>query len=653
MPDPLRVLLIEDNEDDALLVLAHLEEDGFLTESVRVETPSALREALDASHWDVVISDYNLPRFDGLAALTIVREASPDLPFIIVSGAVGEEFVAEAMRAGAQDFVSKNRLVRLAPSIRHELAEVEIRRARGRAEAALETSEENFRTLADNIPQHAWMADRLGRLVWINRRWSDYTGLTLETDGSDCWKHMLHPDLAGRIATFVTHCFRTGTPWDETVQLKGRDGTYRWFLSRALPIRDAGGSITRWFGTETDITELRETEHELAQAKEQAEEANRSKSEFLARMSHEIRTPIGGIIGLTGVLLPRLKDPTNREYLTLIRRSAESLLSIIGDVLDLSKIESGKIELTPAVCSIKEVIENLASTFEPQARDKGLSWHHSIHDTIPDRVRADADKIAQVLRNLLSNAVKYTKRGSISFTVSGRRIGDRSFELSASVSDTGIGIPRDKLPLLFESFTRLHSSLTHSDIEGTGLGLSIAKQLVNLMGGRISVESVEHQGSTFTVEIPLEIAEEKPLRRSESEIGIGSLPPLSILVAEDNEINQLFLKVSLESAGHRVEVARNGVEVLSILERTNGSRTQHDLILMDIQMPLLDGIEATERIRALSSPARSIPIIALTAFAMKEDEARFRQAGMDGYVTKPVNWDELARVITDVLVKRS
>jgi PAS domain S-box-containing protein len=649
----LRVLLIEDNEDDAILVLAHLEEGGFRTESVRVETPSGLLEALGATRWDVVISDYNLPQFDGLAALAIVRKYAPDLPFIIVSGAVGEEFVADAMRAGAQDFVSKNRLVRLAPSVRRELAEAEVRRARKRAEAALEASEENLRTRADNIPQHAWMADERGRLVWVNKRWCDYTGFTLETDGSECWKRLLHPDYAGRITAFITHYIRTGTPWDETVQLKGHDGVYRWFLSRALPIRDADGRITRWFGTETDITEIRETERELAQAKEQAEAANRSKSEFLARMSHEIRTPIGGIIGLTGVLLPRLKDPTNREYLTLIRRSAESLLSIIGDVLDLSKIESGKIEMTSTVCSIKEVIENLASTFEPQARVKGLSWQHSIQAEIPDRVNADADKIAQVLRNLLSNAVKYTKRGGISFTVSGRRTGDRSFELLASVSDTGIGISRDKLPLLFESFTRLHSSLTHSDIEGTGLGLSIAKQLVNLMDGRISVESVEHQGSTFTVEIPLEIVEEKPPRTPEPDLGIGSLPPLSILVAEDNEINQLFLKVSLESAGHRVEVARNGSEVLSILERTNGTQPPHDVILMDIQMPLLDGIEATERIRGLSSPIRDIPIIALTAFAMKEDENRFRQAGMDGYVTKPVNWDELARVITDVLVKKS
>jgi signal transduction histidine kinase/ActR/RegA family two-component response regulator len=386
----------------------------------------------------------------------------------------------------------------------------------------------------------------------------------------------------------------------------------------------------------------------LKEAKILAENESRAKSEFLAHMSHEIRTPIGGIIGLSEIALPRIVDDEVRGYVGMIRESAQSLLSIIGDVLDLSKIESGRVELHRKEFFLREELEKLVSVFTVTASRKGLEFALQCENKIPDMLEGDPEALNQVLRNLISNAIKYTERGSVRLSCAEISRSNNEITLRFAVTDTGVGIPEDKLHLLFRSFSRIHGTSTRSSGEGTGLGLVISRKLAELMGGSIRVESVEGEGSVFIVELPFRYtvpAESDgrgtgPMR----ETGLLSkIQPHSMLVVEDNRINRMFLEVALTDAGHTVTLAENGREAVS-----EAGNRRFDVILMDIQMPIMDGLEAARTIRSTDGPNRNVPIIALTAFAMKEDEKRFLEAGFDGYVTKPVDFERLARVISDL-----
>jgi PAS domain S-box-containing protein len=512
------------------------------------------------------------------------------------------------------------------------------------AELALRESEERFRTLADNISQFAWMTDETGSIFWYNQRWVEYTGIPAEELLGWGWTRVHHPDHVQAVVEKVSACFESGEEWEDIFPLRGHDGEYRWFLSRAIPVRDAAGRIVRWFGTNTDITELRRIEHGLAQAKEEAEAANRAKSEFLAHMSHEIRTPIGGIIGMIDVLASRVRDPDQRGYIDLVKESAVSLLGIINDILDLSRIEAHQVSIEPVDWETRSAIESIIFPFRQAAANEGLDLSLEIAEGVPDTVRTDRDKVAQILRNLVSNAVKYTERGNVKVSVESDTLEARRARLRFRVIDTGVGIPADKHDAIFESFVRLRRSVTERNAEGTGLGLTITRRLADALGATIEVESAPGQGSTFTFAVHVEVLDRpRQTMQPSGSHGLQSLSPLRILLAEDNRINQLFMSMTLTEAGHEVTVAVNGKDALDMVARTKGE--EYDLVLMDVQMPVMDGVEATRQIRALPGSGADLPVVALTAFAITGDEERFREAGMNGYVTKPVDTAELARVI--------
>ena len=393
--------------------------------------------------------------------------------------------------------------------------------------------------------------------------------------------------------------------------------------------------------------------HELLSKKEHLEEAmtkaeleSRAKSEFLAHMSHEIRTPIGGIIGMADVLMPRLDDPESLKYLSLIRESADSLLGILSGILDLSRIELGKQELTVVEFRPREETAKLAASSEILAAKKGLSFSVSYDSTIPERLSGDSGLIGQVLRNLISNAIKYTDRGGITLRIENLNRTGKDIDIRFSVEDTGIGIPLEKRHLLFRSFKRLKGSLTRPEGEGAGLGLVISRNLVELMDGRMEVHSLNGGGSCFAFVIPLTVCEENEQACDEKPetLKLSDLPPLRFLLAEDNQINRMFLEKVISDSGHTVRTAVNGKEAVQAVNEDS-----FDIVLMDIQMPEMDGLEATAEIRASGFGKEILPVIALTAFAMKGDEEQFLQAGMNGYVTKPVEWDRLTTVIRENL----
>ena len=388
----------------------------------------------------------------------------------------------------------------------------------------------------------------------------------------------------------------------------------------------------------------RQLSDDLRAARDGALEASRAKSEFLANMSHEIRTPMNGIIGMQSLALAATGPEDGRTYVQAAQQSAHSLLSILNDILDLSKIEAGRLEIGSSAFSLRATIERVERLVGPAAREKGLELACTIAETAPDSLIGDALRIGQILTNLLGNAVKFTDHGRIQVRVDALPAGADRLELRFAVIDTGIGISAEKQKVIFEAFRQGDSSTTREH-GGTGLGLSISARLAALMGGSVSVESAPGCGSTFRFSVTCGLAPptespSNPVRESSS-----AAPPLRrlrILVAEDNPVNQRIAQRLLEKRGHSVWVAGDGREAVDAAS----TDVPFDLILMDIQMPTMDGLEATRAIRSLENPERSaVPIIALTAFAMKDDRERCLAAGMDGYISKPIDPAELCAAV--------
>ena len=407
----------------------------------------------------------------------------------------------------------------------------------------------------------------------------------------------------------------------------------RWILINAEPFDHVDGVARSVVATFTDITDLRATERALRAAKESAESATRAKSEFLATMSHEIRTPMNGVMGLTELLLDSPLSEDQRSMLATIQDSGRALLSILNDILDWSRIEAGRMELELVPVDALRVARDVTTLLEPQARAKGLAITCA---GIAPAVLADAGRLRQILFNLVGNAVKFTHRGRVDVQV--EHAADRC---RIRITDTGIGIPADRIERLFQRFSQIDASRTRQ-YGGSGLGLAISRQLAELMGGDIAAVSVAGEGSTFTLDLPL-TAEPSHASNPEATGPRSPSRPLRLLLVEDHPVNRRVATSLLRRDGHTVEVANDGREALA-----HHQAGTWDAILMDIQMPVMDGLEATAEIRHREQGGRRTPIIALTASSMPDEVARCRAAGMDEILSKPIDVDALRRALAAV-----
>ncbi|WP_375410678.1 ATP-binding protein, partial [uncultured Methylobacterium sp.] len=594
-----------------------------------------------------------------LVGLPIARTVlSRLLPWAVVLPFVAGFLVLGGVRLGLYDPLFTPALLAVATTGMFVWLSFAAANGARRAELALQGSQEQFRVFAEAVPNQIWAANPNGELYWLNGHVPAYSGLPFADLIGSGWSSIVHPDDTQSAGRAWSAALSSGTPYETEFRIRRFDGAYRWFLVRAEPVRAADGSIAQWVGTSTDIEDRKRTfdeledlnaslaqrvadrTHEADEARQQAEEASQAKSDFLASMSHEIRTPLNGIIGYSDLLLdqPELGS-TSRQYVQRVQYSGTTLLTVVNDILDFSKIEAGQVELDPEPFRVEALIANTVSIVQGLADAKHLSVMVDVDPGIPAVLVGDQNRLRQILLNLLNNAIKFTASGQVTLTIRLLASGPDETRLHFAVTDTGIGIPEDKRARLFQRFSQVDGSITR-DFGGTGLGLAISKSLVALMAGEIGVDSAIGEGSTFWFTARLQPGTEALLWREAVAAPPTVATGLTILLAEDVEINQELARSILERAGHRVEVAGDGAAaVAAVLAR------DFDLVLMDVQMPVMDGITATRHIRALSGVKGRVPIIALTANVLPAQVAQFRAAGMDDHVGKPFQRDVLHAVV--------
>ena len=519
MGTPLNLLIVEDSPADAELVLRELRRAGFDPAAERVETEGEYVARLDPA-LDVILADYNLPQFDAPRALRRLRERGVDVPCIVVSGSIGDELAAATIRQGAADYLLKDRLGRLGEAVRQALEQRRLRHEKHRAEAALRASEEHYRSLVANIPDVTWRADGTGARLFVSPNVERVLRLTPDqvyAGGAAFWLGRVHPDDRAGVAAAYTALFEAREAYDVDYRIQRGDGVWIWLNERAIPV-DGEDGLPCADGVSTDITARKQAEVALRQAKEAAETANRLKSEFLATVSHELRTPLTTILGF-GQLLARggngVLPGRQAVHVDRIVRSAEHLMRLIDDLLDLVRIEAGRLEVTPAATDLRPALAEIVAEFGPQAKAKGLTLDLDIPPDLPPAL-ADPTRLRQILLNLVGNAVKFTDQGRV---VLGARPDGGG--IAIAVADTGIGIAPEALTYVFDEFRQVDGGATRSH-GGVGLGLPIACKLARLLGGAIDVASEPGIGSTFTLRLPRADSEDPANTRAVPRAGIGS-----------------------------------------------------------------------------------------------------------------------------------
>ena len=589
--------------------------------------------------YDIGSKQWNIPALRTLLEKILPEKAVfNDFEVTHTFSSIGERI----MLLNAREVINKNSLEKLILLSFEDITEVK------KAENILRHNEEQFRQMLELMPQKVWTADANFNRNYFNQKMLDYSGLTFEELKDQGWDKIIHPEDLEKTEKLRLESINTGKDYEVENRLLRKDGKYLWHLTRAIGVKDENNNIKTWIGSHTEIQEQRAQKEELITAKSNAElkiqiaeEAVNAKQQFLSNMSHEIRTPMNAIVGFTNVVLKTKLDDTQKEYINAIKVSGDALIILINDILDLAKVNAGKMSFEQLPFNLSDTVSVILQLFESKIKDKHLKLIKIYDDSIPIIINGDSIRLRQILLNLMSNAVKFTSSGKITMQISLLKEDIEKVTIQFKITDTGIGIPDDKLEYIFNNFEQAHRDVS-GYYGGTGLGLAIAKQLVELQGGTITVNSKEGKGSEFSFVLSFgkiklkEKAQNKKTNpdkeaiRIKNNTAVETVPKVNVLVAEDMALNQLLIKTIILDFGFAIDIAENGKIAIEKLQKN-----AFDIVLMDLQMPVMNGFEATAYIR--NEMKSAIPIIALTADVTTVDVEKCKAFGMNDYISKPID----------------
>ncbi|WP_205737889.1 response regulator [Granulosicoccus antarcticus] len=516
------------------------------------------------------------------------------------------------------------------------------------ADGRLLESENRFRNMIDDLPNLIWVHDVKGQLQTVNRTFREFFGAELTCANGQDWRELIHPDDVDEYTREFDVCVRERRVFRAQARVRNAEGQWRWLESVGLPRLSDTGEFLGFAGSSGDVTKQHEFENSLRKARRAAEVANESKSAFIANMSHEIRTPMSAVLGYTELLGMEEKDPEKLEFLSIIRRNGHFLLDIINDILDLSKVEAGKLDIDNTSFAVQDIVTDVLSMMKARASEKNLSFNVEYRTDIPATINSDPRRLQQILVNLIGNAVKFTEEGGVQLLVTyGQEDGSR---LHFSVVDSGIGMSSEIQTRLFTPFSQGDDSVSRL-FGGTGLGLAISQRLARLLGGEIVVDSETGRGSCFSFTIAVGDVSAQPLITVNSDYAVMVEEPAAndikldccVLVVDDQRDVRVMVKRFLEKASATVCTAEDGIDALSLVrESMEAGSPLIDLVLLDMQMPRLDGYNTARQLRGMGFKA---PIVALTADALQADMTICLTSGCDAYLSKPVNSRDLLTTI--------
>lgn len=661
------ILIVDDREDGLIALEAVLQSEHY-----NLVKASSGREAislLPSYDFSMILLDVQMPELDGFQTAELIKSQNrfKHIPIVFVTAINKEErYVFRGYETGAFDYIFKPFDPHVLKSKVAVFAELHLKNRQLRDQSIRILEQESlerqayiqsmeidslrrYQNLADAIPHMVWRATPDGRVEYFNKIWCQYTGRDLPNSLGTEWQTAFEKEDLKTFLKIWIDAMENGEGFEVECRICRHDGKYRWHWVQAVAERDSQGRFIAWLGTCTDIEDRKVVEDRLVIAQRNSESANQAKTQFLANMSHEIRTPLNAIMGFTDLMLdPHLSYEERTNAISIVRRNGGQLLKIIDEILDISKIEAGKMDIESVDTNILGVLSGVRSLMNVTAVKKNVNLTFEIDNEIPKMAVTDPTRLRQILINVIGNAIKFTEKGSVTVTASYEKSESRNF-LYFKVKDTGLGLDLALSEKIFVPFSQADCSTTRI-YGGTGLGLTLSRRLARALGGDVWLAGSElGKGSTFIAKIDVEVPfpvqwarrfsdidfdESKNLKESQLKILKGK----RILVVEDAKDNQVLITRFLQGAGAEIDIANNGEEGVA-----KALANDYEAILMDIQMPLLDGYEATSRLR---SQGYNRPIIALTAHALKVEKEKCLFVGCDEHLTKPIDRNVLIESLT-------
>ncbi|MEZ7500103.1 response regulator [Flavobacterium sp. Arc3] len=650
----LNILVIDDDKVDLITIIRSISHSGILA---NVESAFSAKDGIEkikSFSYDLIFLDYLMPDSDGISFLKILKGLGIATPVIFVTSQGDEKIASQAILGGASDYIPKSLLTPdgVSQSIRNALKLHESLEQRKKTELELKINSNRLSEAQKLAKIGSWELNLVDEKVFFSEQF--YSIFEIEKDSTPSLallkSRLINSEDIKLFEDKLSLVEKNNSEVKFSHSLTAKNGKVKYINQYIKCLNDEYNQPLKILGTIQDVSDQKHIETELIKAKELAEQSVRIKEQFLTNMSHEIRTPMNGIIGFARILEGTNLDSDQEQSVKAIKRAGKNLMVIINDILDFSKIEADKMIIEEVQFSLSKNIKSVVELLSTIAEEKNVKLLHEIDPEINNSLIGDPTRLSQILINLLGNALKFTEKGYVELVVSQERESETDTFIKFTVTDTGIGIPKDKIDSIFESFNQA-SNETSRKFGGTGLGLTITRKLIELQGGTIVVKSEMGKGSEFSflIQYPkdkkgianVSIVESKKLT-------YDFLKDIRVLLVEDNELNQLLAVKVFKKWNKEIDIANNGKIAIDKIEKNN-----YDIILMDIQMPEMDGNELAKYIRTEMGVKSNIPIIAMTAHATLEEEKRCLENGMNDYLSKPFHFDELLEKLNKNLMKKN